>query len=287
MIVPGGWGRAVWNGLIRGGARPLGLQDREYLTSQQARLSYPRDYPDTAAGRAWWIDREAQETTRQQRRPPAKRVPAVVTPGVWTEPAVHPFVVIRRDEYLESVCMVLGIAYHAPLLPSGHSGRRGGRGGPGPGPGGGQGRFRWKAKAPAEASTATPTSPPVAPLALSTYVHVTLRCVGGGSPTALSQIEAPREEDYRTWSEAKESTPGAVVGPGDNHVLLGWVTAGGFCLAQGRGMAIGLVAVDSLRDLQRKAVGIPAALASLVLLRNPRSQSAWPARLELMTNATK
>jgi hypothetical protein len=44
-------------------------------------------------------------------------------------------------------------------------------------------------------------------------------------------------------------------------------------------MAVGLVEVEGVREMQRRAAGRKGPVASLLLVSNQRSSAAWPAAL--------
>ncbi|KAF0691123.1 Aste57867_17600 [Aphanomyces stellatus] len=77
-----GWDLVVWpayaptllKAMVFAGASAIGLVERDALRTRRGVLNFPRDYPDTASGRAFWVDHAATETAISLAKPKAKRV---------------------------------------------------------------------------------------------------------------------------------------------------------------------------------------------------------------------
>ena len=76
LIVPHGYGVRLWVRLVLSGARVAGLQELEMhrLGLGGGLPSFPRDFPETEAGAAWWRARRQDWAARQALRPPSKRI---------------------------------------------------------------------------------------------------------------------------------------------------------------------------------------------------------------------
>lgn len=81
VVLPRGWGKVFWHAMMRRSPqrlvdgfspRPLGVREMEEAALELLLPAFPRDYPETQAGRQWWRERrrEAEEMTRKQ--PPQK-----------------------------------------------------------------------------------------------------------------------------------------------------------------------------------------------------------------------
>ena len=74
IIVPAAYGPIFWRALQYLDVKAMGIDDCEYINSCQGKLSFPGDYPDTAAGRQYWSDKLTELTAKNQLRPPRKRL---------------------------------------------------------------------------------------------------------------------------------------------------------------------------------------------------------------------
>ena len=74
IIVPAAYGPIFWRALQYLDVKAMGIDDCEYINSCQGKLSFPGDYPDTAAGRQYWSDKLTELTANNQLRPPRKRL---------------------------------------------------------------------------------------------------------------------------------------------------------------------------------------------------------------------
>ena len=74
LIVPAVYGPSFWRALQYLDVKAMGIDDCEYINSCQGKLSFPRDYPDTAAGRQYWSDKLSELTKTNQLKPPRKRL---------------------------------------------------------------------------------------------------------------------------------------------------------------------------------------------------------------------
>lgn len=53
IIVPANWGMAFWMSFIYAGARAIGLREHYAMTAEQGIPSFPKDFPDTLAGKQY------------------------------------------------------------------------------------------------------------------------------------------------------------------------------------------------------------------------------------------
>ena len=74
LMLPRGTGTRLWISLVYSGGRVVGLQDEHSLNTDRSRLTFPVDYPDTAAGRRYWEEDGREREEKEIRRPPQKRV---------------------------------------------------------------------------------------------------------------------------------------------------------------------------------------------------------------------
>ena len=73
LLAPRSAAKPLWLALVYAGGHAVGFSERAGLDFEAARASYPRDWPDTAAGRALLEAEGAELRDRHEARPPAKR----------------------------------------------------------------------------------------------------------------------------------------------------------------------------------------------------------------------
>ncbi len=61
VVLPKGWARPFWGGLLFAGGRASALNDLERLHLELEEPSFPKDFPDTPAGQNYWKDEQYQE----------------------------------------------------------------------------------------------------------------------------------------------------------------------------------------------------------------------------------
>jgi len=74
VVLPSGWGMALWPSLIHAGCRAVGLRDVRKLHQELAVPCFPYDYPDTVAYEEWSAAEEKELRESYERKPPGKRV---------------------------------------------------------------------------------------------------------------------------------------------------------------------------------------------------------------------
>lgn len=72
IVGPSKWGKHLWSSLVFAGAKVVGLDEWDAIQVHRGISSFPRDYPETAAGQAYW-DRKMQQNKDVQLKRPANR----------------------------------------------------------------------------------------------------------------------------------------------------------------------------------------------------------------------
>eukprot|EP01032_Pedospumella_encystans_P033030 gene33030-37310_t len=119
ILLPAVWGSLVFRHLqLRGGAAAVGSEEMDHLLAKSGIPTFPRDFPDTAAGRAFWDAHQATESAVNEKRPPLKRIVShslshlltIVAQRAWSPSAdsgAHRAVdtsaalIVRGDTYLK------------------------------------------------------------------------------------------------------------------------------------------------------------------------------------------
>lgn len=74
LLAPAGWGMPIWQSLVFTGSLIAGLKERRNQYLEAGKPSFPEDYPNTAAGKAYWANRAAKDELRWLRKPASKRL---------------------------------------------------------------------------------------------------------------------------------------------------------------------------------------------------------------------
>jgi ribonuclease P/MRP protein subunit POP1 len=74
LLVPAGWGMPFWQSLVFTGSLIAGYKERRNQCLEAGKPSFPEDYPNTSAGRAYWATRAATDELRWLRKPMSKRL---------------------------------------------------------------------------------------------------------------------------------------------------------------------------------------------------------------------
>jgi ribonuclease P/MRP protein subunit POP1 len=74
LMVPNGWGSALWRSLIFAGARFGGLEERQAVDAEHGRPVFPNDYPSSAAYLPYSEKISKELEDKWNKRPPAKRI---------------------------------------------------------------------------------------------------------------------------------------------------------------------------------------------------------------------
>nr|CAB3265043.1 ribonucleases P/MRP protein subunit POP1 [Phallusia mammillata] len=74
LILPKKWGTAFWIPFVYHRARAGGIRESEHSHLECKTPFFPRDFPDTGAGRKWWEAEMETNLKRHYSKPPAKRV---------------------------------------------------------------------------------------------------------------------------------------------------------------------------------------------------------------------
>ena len=208
VILPAKWGSSFWTAFQLAGARALGTQEWDTLHLDQGMASFPRDFPETAAGVAYWNTVESTRAAVVSKLPRAKRQKALskhcMAVPRWAALGLRPaagdgntssdqhhqqeedqdhesFVVVRDDEYVRSFQL------HSLV----------------------GNRFCLTKTMNVEDATAAYadyidlatkfTLQPAIQLPNRTLLSVLLTVTGRGCARDGSEILAPREADYRLW----------------------------------------------------------------------------------------
>lgn len=284
VVVPRAWGRAFWHRIVLMlGCKALGLQDVETLSTQLEQPLFPRDYVETAAGKADWLAKVEADRVQQLRRPAAKRRPPLPTEAPWLEPGAPLFVVMRNADYLEAL-RVRGVGFHGAVLPppvDPHGGPAALRRGKPLDQGG---AIPWPGHEEEQVVAAAQGQDPA--FAIKTMAFLLLEAVGQGVAEPLGCILLPNADDYRAWDAEGgklSTTTMLAAGKGGERAVVGWVTAGAFSWSRARGVAMGLVHAEALQQQQRRAAGlVHAGAASVLIVRNPRSTRQFLVRYLLL-----
>lgn len=267
--------RPLWMALIYAGCRAVGLWEMGVLDLEGGSPAFPRDFPDTKAGRDVWRSRVQAPKWRLRRKDwkesrvnvdwrelqhrnaqslthvlPALTSASTVD-GDVTKSNCRP-VRCRTKWGATGYLVVRGEHTSAFLVPSSESEHSmGGKG------------VRWTCP------------PPLPPLPRPTLINVRLWAPGRGVPVLGSRIYAPNSEDISQWllgvsrrANRHQTATGGVRGrPGlwrgreytteteagkDSRTLLGFVCSGGVSVLCGRGVGIGLCHAETLHSTQRK-----------------------------------
>lgn len=73
IIIPQQWATVVWHALVFSGCDVIGVEEFDHACRDSGISSFPRDFPDSAAGKEYWQQRGEKDLALQMKRPPAKR----------------------------------------------------------------------------------------------------------------------------------------------------------------------------------------------------------------------
>ena len=294
LVVPSVWASAVWIALNYCGACSVGLDEMEAVQTLSGTPSYPRDFPDSSAGREYWEELGREVEARQARRPRRKK-------NVRGEGSLPDWTVLFRYRYecsddTEDRAVIRNTEYLAPFVPSelrsSSTLKR-------------QSRIICN-----DGDAVPPPSPSTSPaLPFRTLVRVLLTCNGRGTPQCGAEICRPTLDDYRQWMQymRQRATPttskGRRVGEwwgqplncdekggeGDacnaSRAVVGYVsTAFKAELSRNPVIAVGFCEAVGLKNMLDGALQVATgAVALLVLYRNSRSRWLRPAIMEIHT----
>ena len=101
IILPSGWAMPFWMALIYRGARAVGLKESRACAFEKFEPCFPRDFPDTAAGRAHNESLRMDGEEKFNKYPPAKR-PNYHKLGEWRRYSLLLIFVSGIASYTES-----------------------------------------------------------------------------------------------------------------------------------------------------------------------------------------
>ncbi|KAI8826072.1 NUC188 domain-containing protein [Fimicolochytrium jonesii] len=74
IVIPAGWGMAIWKNLVYAGARVGGLRERHMMHYETGLPCFPYDFPETTASEAWAAKVGLKEAELWLKTPPGKKV---------------------------------------------------------------------------------------------------------------------------------------------------------------------------------------------------------------------
>lgn len=75
ILLPKVWVPTIWHALQLAGAVPVGMEEMEHISSSKCGVPcFPRDYPDTVAGKLYWEKRHRKQQAINKKKPPRKRI---------------------------------------------------------------------------------------------------------------------------------------------------------------------------------------------------------------------
>jgi hypothetical protein len=286
IVVPSAWARPLWVALNYAGACAVGLDEMEAVHTAAGCPSFPRDFPDSEAGRLYWEAREAEQGALEQRRPRRKkRMGRRGSVPVWddlfegretyTEDVSTDFAVIRNPEYL------------LPFVPSDMTSST---------------HLQRPSRLLAGSDESAPVLPTSLALSFRTMVRVSLWCTGRGSPLTGASVCRPLRSDVEQWVLHQQTrkthtlSKGRRLGEwwgvrgcsgggegeaGDGREVVGAVAAG--CRADLSGspvVAVAFCEASALKELLDAGFQLSVGQVSLlVMYRNPLSSWYRPALL--------
>jgi hypothetical protein len=298
IIVPEEHCAALWLALNYAGGRSIGLEERSAVENAMQTPSFPRDFPDTAAGSEHWREQRRVNHLQRQARPARKRkqnkrqerVPNLKTLfGDGEEGSslrkVTDLVVMRNVEFARPFFpkQLLAPTKHAHL---GHLGAP-------------SVKF---AASEQEHHDITDVELPVFPF--PTLIRVCIAASGRGTPQCGAELLQPLRGDYEQWLEHRQHRSAATT---TEHRRLGdWNGAAGRGSSAGGRVLLGVVSSALQPDLFRteksgiafceagklsqmvsfsscvlKGTGNNNDIVPLIMYRNPLCEIIRPALFQL------
>ena len=266
VVVPENWAKPLWNALQLGGAAAIGRVEAEFLALQAGLPSFPRDFPETPAGRAFWAAAPgaggSSEAERRQRRRAAGRqgLDAGCPPGrvsfaeLWDDSGET----VGEEEWAACRSPRHALPFFASAqqeaarrLRERGKGRALLRGAFAP-----LQRTAWSSAALRSSAPAPPV--PLVPLAMPTAVPLALESCGRGVPLPGAAVYAPPAEErgalalwLRMAPAERRERPLAFLRDWDAGAaaVIGRVTSGARVHASGAGGALAVLEARKLRGL--------------------------------------
>lgn len=299
VLVPASMAKALWCALALQGAEvcPLGYEEMAYLRLCAGIPSFPRDYPETPAGKEYWLHRIAEEMRINALLPPRKRkvVPSYIhrkqdeLSGSTTS---RDYLVVREGRYLAAFEHKAGVSASPNAGTDAMEDESGSSDGD-------EDESDEDGEEEEEGKQGSQTAVPVLIKSVSRGVPNESAALYLPSPDDLAQflhyaenkavLDTSKGKRLGLWPGASAESSG-----GDGRLELGCVTSGVNRAPRGgrrnRGKvlfvpghhAIALVGTDGLQKIQRNSADISAKGPNLVLFRNPGSDLMRPAFLHVI-----
>jgi hypothetical protein len=280
IILPEAWARQVWVSLQFAGARAISLVDAEQFQLECGMLSFPRDYPDTYAGIAYWERLRREHDDKSAKSPRKDRKSAFSGPS-WN-------VLRTSDEFAESMeCMkevsdsskqivvVRNLAFLKPFIGVAAETRL------------------PSSKVPLWRKLSCRTvgnqrtdrelhdfSPFEYKLPNLTLISIFLRPISRGVFLTGAQILGPIEDDTKSIIQNNRSYSELSFSP--SRVCLGFVTAGGYSAVLGGEIAVGHCDAPRLHNsysLMASLLTHGSSSNYFVLIQNPGQNNSFAAKL--------
>ncbi|KAI8609935.1 ribonucleases P/MRP protein subunit POP1-domain-containing protein [Chytriomyces sp. MP71] len=282
----------LWKSLVFAGSHSIGIQDRRRICFETGVASFPEDYPETAAHVAWAREVREEKKGKWERRPKDKRI------NYDKLNVLDPFVshfsrLVAVERGADGVELAEVDVLHAPKLI-------------------GIAREALKAHADLEAVTKMcadsivkmrPEFQMGKSLSLrNTFVRCRLAMMGRGVAEEHGIVYLASQAEIEYWTDfLKRRRPEGPVNPFDfsqpppiskedeiepvldkfpgHESIIGFITNGGFSMAEGQGIAVGSCL---LRGLLKAREMMGKDQRAFVLVRGPRGRVCRPAKFELI-----
>ncbi|TMW57131.1 hypothetical protein Poli38472_003056 [Pythium oligandrum] len=242
----------ILHALVFGGAMVVGLEEDEAFATIISEPSFPRDFPDTTAGQAYWSDIEETERAMWLRKPTAKRIAydklGVASPfqPQWdllfpsTETDDAPMEDEEEGDESLNVCVLRGEEYMAP--------------------------FAFSSSLAADAA--------FVPVAVPTLIRVQLAVPRRGTIEPTSMLYQPTEADLIAFrSDVKWTGREMKPEEDDSLPLLGFITSALYDRPKSAFRALGFCACE---PLQRLFLGQTGETTVIALTRTSSSRMLRP-----------
>ncbi len=188
LIVPRTWSKVLWHAVQFAKAVAIGSEEMTHLRKCAGVLSFPKDYPHTAAGARFWADRQQCAALINAARPARKRVASNTMQGLLralstgTDQTRDQPVVAVRGSHVD-VFRPPSLAQYLLALDE-------------------------EEEALGHEEVVDILLPALSRLPFATLLHVTLTCTSRGAPMDLAELVWPLEEDYVEWTKFKVGCKG-------------------------------------------------------------------------------
>jgi hypothetical protein len=304
LILPSSCAMIVWIALAFAGGRSTGLEETGFINHCLGIPDFPSDFPDTPAGKKYWLDIASSTHSVEAKRPKNKKtIPTSLSWPRWnhlytappsvagaeldspvTDPpipeeastvaTIPDFVVIRNMEYL------------SPFLPPSlfHQTNR-------------YSHRKSSSLISTDSSASSPMELEPLSLPFRTTIRVVLLATGRGIPQRGAQLFSPSVSDYEQWIDHRSRRNHKTIARGrrvadwwgtdssENRELIGFVTSSvNSSLSRNPRFGIGFCEALSLREMLHAAVQLCVGEGQLlVMFRNPQSKWHRPGLIQIQT----